>query len=274
MNCAICNGRAEKHGESLVLGKHTAEYQLCTACGFLQVVNPHWLEEAYESAMTSTDIGHVWRADYLSKITKAVIHAFNNPKGRFVDFGAGYGISVRKMRDLGYDFSWHDKYSENLFAKGFEAELQGSSKYELATAFEVFEHLSDPMRQISEVIDYSDEVFFTTELISRQPPPLDEWWYYAPEHGQHIAFYTEDALRSVAAKFSLNFVTNGVNLHLFTRKKIAPRVFKLVVRDKVCEWFNFLNRRPSLLSQDFDDGRKRVLAAQQEPHQAEIRRSK
>src|SRR5215468_658667 len=122
MNCGVCESRSENIGQAIVMGKHMANYYGCTRCGFVQVANPHWLDEAYESAMTSTDIGHIWRADYLSKVTKAVIHAFNKPKGTFLDYGAGYGIAVRKMRDLGYDFRWHDKYSENVFAKGFEAE--------------------------------------------------------------------------------------------------------------------------------------------------------
>jgi hypothetical protein len=263
MKCTICKGDAERLGQLLVLGKHTANYQRCKVCGFVQVVDPKWLKEAYADAITCTDIGPVWRADYFSKITKTIIHAFSDPKGAFVDYGAGYGLFVRKMRDLGYDFRWHDKYSVNLLARGFEAPQRGTMKFQLVTAFEVFEHLVDPMTEIPEICEYGDgEVLFTTELISRQPPPLDEWWYYAPEHGQHIAFYTEDSLRHIARQLGLEYFTDGVNLHFFTRKKMSPRIFKLVIRERVREWFDFIYRRPSLLIPDFEAGRKRALDLQ------------
>jgi hypothetical protein len=261
MKCAICNGPYEKLGEATTIHKYVADYRRCSACGFVQVVNPHWLREAYETAMTCTDIGHVWRADYFSKVAKIVIHAFNDPKGTFLDYAAGYGISVRKMRDLGYDFRWYDKYSENLFARGFEANTSSNVKYDLVTAVEVFEHLNDPLQQISDIFKYSTEVLFTTELISMQPPPLDEWWYYAPEHGQHLAFYTDTALRHVARRFGVNFVSDGINHHLFTRKKISERLFKFVVHPRTREYFDFFVQRSTLLFDDFQDGRKKALAS-------------
>jgi hypothetical protein len=260
MDCPICNGRFEKLGRLKVLGKHSADYLRCAGCGFVQVAEPHWLAEAYSSAITRTDIGPVWRADYLSKITKSLIHAFRNPAGKFLDFGAGYGIFVRKMRDLGYDFRWLDKYSENLFAKGFEAEIPAKTPYELLTAFEVFEHFHDPARQMAEVFNFCPEVFFTTDLIPQRPPPLEEWSYYGAEHGQHLAFYTEKSLALVAQKFGGHFLTNGTNLHFFTRKTINPLLFRLVIKRSVGALFDFFHQQPSLLPKDFKAGRDRALA--------------
>jgi hypothetical protein len=244
------------------MGKYPADYLRCTNCGFVQTSHPHWLKESYAAAITCTDIGPVWRADYLSKITKTIIHSFENPDGIFLDYGAGYGIFVRKMRDLGYDFRWLDKYCENLFAKGFEAAALSKTKYELATAFEVFEHFHDPAQQIAEILEHSSEVFFTTDLISQRPPPLNEWHYYAPEHGQHVAFYTEKSLSLFAQKFGLCFFTNGINLHLFTRKKINPWYFKIASKRRFSLLLNLFYKRPSLLPRDFAKGRERVLAAQ------------
>ena len=46
------------------------------------------------------------------------------------------------MRDKGYDFYWQDIYSKNLYATDFE--YTKNTKYEMLTAYEVFEHLPDP----------------------------------------------------------------------------------------------------------------------------------
>lgn len=262
MDCSICHGSLEKLGQLKILGKYPADYLRCAACGFVQVANPHWLAEAYQSAITSTDIGPVWRADYLSRITKSLIHAVNKPAGKFLDYGGGYGLFVRRMRDLGYAFHWLDKYSDNLFAREFVAGPPSAGKYDLVTAFEVLEHFHDPVRQIAEIFEYSSEIFFTTDLIAQTPPALAEWGYYGAEHGQHLAFYTEKSLAILAQMHGLHFYTNGSNLHLFTRTAIHPWRFRLAVKRRVGVWFDLIHQRPSLLAQDFNAGRQRVSASQ------------
>jgi hypothetical protein len=42
----------------------------------------------------------------------------------------------------GFDFYWTDKYAENLFARGFEAQ---SIFHSTAAAFEVLEHIENPL---------------------------------------------------------------------------------------------------------------------------------
>ena len=58
-------------------------------------------------------------------------------------------------------------------------------------------------------------------------PALDRWWYYGPEHGQHISFYRMKTLRYIAAKRGLYLCSNGRNLHLLTRAPIASWRFNL-----------------------------------------------
>lgn len=53
---------------------------------------------------------------------------------------------VRVTRDLGFDFYWHDKYCDNIFAKHFVANRE--SRFALLTAFEVFENLVDLLSEI------------------------------------------------------------------------------------------------------------------------------
>ena len=75
--------------------------------------------------MVTLDIGspyNISRNIEISKNLKLIIPFFiKEPQTKkFLDYGGGYGILVRLMRDVGYDFYWFDKYSQNIFAKGFE----------------------------------------------------------------------------------------------------------------------------------------------------------
>jgi hypothetical protein len=58
-----------------------------------------------------------------------------------MDFGGGYGMFVRLMRDLGFDLYWQDKSCKHLFAAELEVREVPSRKSEFLTTFDVFEHL-------------------------------------------------------------------------------------------------------------------------------------
>jgi hypothetical protein len=63
-----------------------------------------------------------------------------------------------------------------------------------------------------------DSILFSTELQPlRDFASPDDWWYFSPEHGQHIAFYTEKSLTFIAEKFGAKLHSNGTTLHLLTR---------------------------------------------------------
>jgi len=115
--CKICQAETRAFGETLIMGKHTASYRRCVSCGFLFAEEPHWLQEAYSDAITSTDMGTVSRTDRNSLMTKAVIDLFYRSSKTYLDYGAGYGMFVRRMRDLGYDFDAYDLHCHNMFAE-------------------------------------------------------------------------------------------------------------------------------------------------------------
>ena len=116
--------------------------------------------------------------------------------GDVVDHAGGYGILVRLLRDAGVDARWRDKYCENLLARGFEAT---DEPCDLLTAFEVLEHLVDPVRDLSRMLHEAPAVLASTELIMTAQTPPPGWWYYGPEHGQHVGFFrrsTDDRTRA------------------------------------------------------------------------------
>jgi glycosyltransferase involved in cell wall biosynthesis len=242
--CKICNSDSHLLDTALVLNKYTVAYFQCSNCGFVQTEYPYWLDEAYSTPIANSDIGLVSRNLSFSKLTERLILNYFNPTAKFLDYGCGYGLFVRLMRDLGLDFYGYDKYCQNLFSQGFVAQLHDS--YELVTTFEVFEHLIDPLDEIDKIAKLSKNILFSTQLIPESHPKPGEWWYYALHEGQHISLYTPQSLLIIAEKLNLDFYTNGSSVHLLTEKQLPSNIFETLYSLPLPQ-----NRPLSLIEQDF-----------------------
>lgn len=225
MKCLICGCSSESLFYTKILNKYDCQYYKCSHCGFIQTEKPYWLEEAYSSAITCLDIGLISRNIYMSKIVERIILNNFNLNGVFLDYAGGYGMFVRIMRDKGFDFYRQDKFCENIFASSFDLRDTCNDKFELLTAFEVFEHLYDPVEEVKIIGSLSDNILFSTSLVPANIDNLIEWRYLAPETGQHISFYTLDSLRILLSKFGYYLYSNGVDLHLATRCKMGYNPF-------------------------------------------------
>jgi hypothetical protein len=254
MVCKICSSKSEKVFNTKVLSKYDVDYYQCSSCGFMQTEDPYWLSEAYKNAITRLDIGLLSRNGSLFPVVKSIISTIFDKNKKFIDYGGGYGVFVRLMRDAGYDFYRQDIYCENLFAKEFDISdnKNYNEKYELLTAFEVFEHLDNPLEELEKMFSYSDNIFFSTELQPTDHVRPDSWWYIAPETGQHVAFYTVKALQVMASMFNFHLTSNGTGLHLFTKKKVSPTYFNLLAKQRIARIISSMfGRKPSLLNSDF-----------------------
>ena len=106
--CAICESPKAHLFTKEVMHKYAAEYFKCNHCGFIQVESPHWLEEAYTSAITAHDIGLLHRNIKYSEHLTMLLYSFFGTKGHYLDTAGGYGIFTRLMRDKGCDFQHTD----------------------------------------------------------------------------------------------------------------------------------------------------------------------
>lgn len=266
--CSICESNSSKIFDALVLGIYVTDYFQCDNCGFIQTEKPYWLEKAYASPIASIDVGLVYRNLYLSNILPSILDTFSNKEDSYIDYGGGYGMFVRIMRDKGFDFYLHDIYAENLFAKHFELkDCSRPKKFASLTAFEVFEHLVNTVGELEKMFELSDTIIFSTEL---QPKATfshaGDWWYFMPETGQHIAFYSLKSLEILSRKYNCKLYTNGNNLHIFTKdemihdpfiaevttpRSIKERVFNKLVGKFIRKPKEIPSYRTSLLQQDF-----------------------
>ena len=218
MRSKITDGETTLLFTSKVLQKHDVKYYRCNDTGFIQTEEPYWLDEAYSSAITKLDVGLLYRNLILrDRVSKIIVKDFNEA-GVFLDYAGGYGAFTRLMRDNGFNFYNTDKFCQNLFAEYFDLnDLPVNTRFELVSAFEVFEHLTDPIPEIQEMLKFSDNLLFSTELQPDNIQSVDDWPYFATETGQHVAFYNKASLKAIADRLGYDFYTDGSFLHLFSK---------------------------------------------------------
>ena len=239
--CPICTKNREVYFEHKILKKYNVKYYFCTLCGLLQTETPYWLEEAYANAIADADTGLVARNISISKKLSNALFFLFDKNGKYLDAAGGYGMLTRLMRDIGYDFYWSDPYCDNVLAKGFDVSTSHEN-FEAVTAFEVLEHITDPIKFIHDVLkEHRASTFiFSTELFSETPPNPGDWYYYSFGTGQHISFYQTKTLNYIAHKLSLNFYSKG-SFHIFTSKEVAlSNVTWRILTGKFSEEISFL----------------------------------
>jgi hypothetical protein len=253
--CRICSSSTTEAFTHKVLRKYDCRYYLCGNCGGLQTEEPYWLDEAYASPVATADASILWRNLYLARVVSVLLFYQFDRHGPFLDAAGGYGIFTRLMRDIGFDFYWADKYSPNLTARGFEVDTGPGGPYTAVTAFEVLEHLSDPVAFLAELLESTgtETIIFTTDLFDGAPPVPGEWRYYAFATGQHITFYQKSTLELIGKRFGMHFHTSlrwpwmrglgGVGVHVWTRAKINPLLWKVLAAPRVAGLLQGFPRR-------------------------------
>lgn len=248
MNCKICSQNVEKIFTRKVLSKYDVSYFRCINCHFIQTEEPFWLEEAYGlGAISALDVGIISRNTFLAKKTEEILDELFPLDKLFpelepfigVDYGGGQGIFVRMMRDMGYNFYRQDLYAENLYTKYFDiTDLTKDTHFTILTAFEVFEHLPNPIEEIKKMFDYADILLFSTELQpSDEISEIEKWWYIVPETGQHVSLFNKTTLEKIAKILDVNLYTDSCSLHILSKKPLTIDPFfkeepTLVIEEK------------------------------------------
>lgn len=203
--------------EHNVLGRHTASYYLDESSGYIWVDAPHWLDEAYSDAIALTDTGILARNLTNIPAVATVMRHNGLAQARGIDLGAGYGIFVRGMRDIGIDFHWSDAFADNLLARGLEAD---EAPFDVAVAFEVLEHLPNPLGFLRESRSQHGwrTLFFSATCFDEANLPGKDWWYWAFETGQHISFFSQRCLEGIAKELGLRLVHLKGELYAMTEQ--------------------------------------------------------
>lgn len=223
--CRACGAATRYLFDGQLLGRLQVGYFECPVCRYVQTEEPYWLEDAYRRSITASDTGIMVRNQYNARLVLATSYLLGVLNGTVVDHAGGYGILVRMLRDLGINALWSDRYSENLLASGFEYE---GGPAQLVTAFEAFEHFVHPWQELAALLAVAPNVLISTDIMPSPTPLHQDWWYYGPEHGQHIGFFREETLRQLAAKHGKKLLSDGRAYHLFTDQNLSLLQWRLV----------------------------------------------
>jgi hypothetical protein len=193
-------------------------------------VDPHWLSEAYTSAIASSDTGLVKRNISISAKLACILYFCLRERGdgRYVDIAGGYGMLTRLMRDYGFDFFWQDKYCDNLLAEGFEY-TKDNGQAKAVTAFEVLEHIERPVEFIKKAMTEFDvdALIFSTVLYQGSPPNPSDWWYYGFASGQHIGFFQRKTLQVMGQRLNLK-LSSANNIHVLSHARVNEILLKII----------------------------------------------
>ncbi len=194
----------ENNGTFLPLAGEPVYYCLCRTCGYLFApMFQDWTRERFLERIYNDDYIAV-DPDYTEgrpQQNRGDLNTMFGPhKGLFshLDFGGGDGHLSRLLREDGWDSSSWDPF----FDPG--SSLDGR-KFDLITAFEVFEHAPDPhamMRQLTSAAHEGTFIYFST-FVHDKAVRLNErinWWYVGPRNG-HVGVFSRHSLGLLGDRF-------------------------------------------------------------------------
>lgn len=132
---------------------------------------------------------------------------------RHLDYGGGNGLLSRLLCEADWTSMSYDPHDRR------SATLDGASRFDLITAFEVFEHASDihqVMTELRGLLTPNGLIVFSTTLSDGnilEHRRLD-WWYASPRNG-HISLFSRHSLAILARRYKLNFASFTSDLHVF-----------------------------------------------------------
>jgi Methyltransferase domain len=255
IRCRLCGGETQYLFSHTVLKTNDVGYYRCVDCGSLQTIEPTWLDEAYADSRRALDTGGVARNQRNQRLVYFLAGLFGlGPADKVLDWGAGDGLFVRMLRDVGLDAYWSDRYADNFYAPFFTDD--GRRTYALITAFEVWEHLANPSEEIDLIFRRGPDIhLLSTELYRGQGA---EWRYLWPATGRHVFFFSPVAMDWIAKKYGYQVISGSANYTVFHRRFLSPvrrRLLKLLLDGKQSRAWDVryaLARKKSLIEKDRD----------------------
>jgi hypothetical protein len=218
MNCRVCDGTLIfKWALKVLNNKYDAHYYECMNCGVLQIPNPYWLEESYkeenlprEFTLDSERFRRNFSAySYLVALLQAGCFP-SNPS--ILDYGGGYGLLTQMFVDSGCDAWTSDSHviSPFLASDRYIGDIKSLAdhSFDIIVSLEVFEHLVNPLEIGTILIKKLKKNGTLVISTSLYKPGIhaQSWVYLAREGGQHITFWTKQAISHFANLFSFNSV--------------------------------------------------------------------
>jgi len=200
-------------------------YALCGDCGFCFAPALYqWTLDEFSSRIYNDDYLQV-DPDYLETRPRASLEHLTQLVGdgyreiRHLDYGGGHGL----LSDLLRDAKW-DSFSYDPFVNR-ETQLQELGKFDLVTAYEVFEHVPNVAKLVFDLAGLLRDggvILFSTLVSDGNIVPRQRltWWYASPRNG-HISLFSKKSLYLLGQREGFNFGSLSPNFHSYW--KSVPR---------------------------------------------------
>jgi hypothetical protein len=212
--CRLCGALTNHVFTATVLQKYEIDYLRCADCQSMQTQAPFWLDEAYAHNLGDMDCGAAQRN--LSSATASMIVANIWGLRNGIDHGGGDGLLCRLLRDYGLNCFVEDKYAAPTYAQGYSD--PDFETPDVIFAFEVFEHFTDPMSEVSALFAKRPKVLFgsTHQYVNQGA----DWAYLSRHSGHHIYFYSEGGMQVIGKRHGYRPARSGPYF-LFVRDDLA-----------------------------------------------------
>jgi SAM-dependent methyltransferase len=132
---------------------------------------------------------------------------------RHLDYGGGDGLLVEILRKTNWKSTSYDPFVNK------DVDLKQFGKFDLVTAFEVFEHVSNVqelMSNLCSLLAPSGLILFSTLLADGNIHTHQRinWWYASPRNG-HISLFSRKSLDILAKQRGFHFGSLSVGTHVF-----------------------------------------------------------
>ena len=193
------------------------DYFLCDQCGYCFAPEfSSWVFEDFEKYIYNADYELV-DPDYkfIRPISNAgfVDEKFGTAKHsiKHLDYGGGAGLLSKTLLEKAWNSISYDPFVDR------EMNPEALGQFDLVTAYEVFEHVSDSaglVETLKKLCKPNGIILFST-LISDgnivRGQMLD-WWYAAPRNG-HVSLFSQKSLNLLVSQGGWQGISFSNNLH-------------------------------------------------------------
>lgn len=209
----------EHRGRFLPLSGEPIYYYRCDNCFFTfapEISNwsaQRFLEQIYNDQYGEVDPDYFEIRPQANFTTLRKIFNEHKKSIRHLDYGGGSGKLSELLTSDGWSSTTYDPFPSPTIA------LEKLGRFNLITAFEVFEHVPNPhglVRSILSLMDSESVVLFST-LISDGNINKNErltWWYASPRNG-HISLFSKKSLAILSQAYGLKFGSFSNGFHCF-----------------------------------------------------------
>lgn len=243
-NCPVCDGKSslldvldfnksceELRGTFLPASGVPVSYFLCSRCQFCFApeISAWSLEEfakrIYNDEYVLVDPNYIELRPKTNAASLQSMFGHRPPTIRHLDYGGGRGLLAATLKNSNWNSISYDPFENR------DVQIEQLGKFDLITAFEVFEHVPDVYQLMSNLhtLLAPDGIVFFSTLVSDGNISIEkrlDWWYAAPRNG-HISLFSNYSLALLGKKFGFELDNFSDLHHVFYTQK--PRWFSQLI---------------------------------------------